>query len=98
RRYLELVHPDDAESTLAMAGHLSSRPGEVVDFENRYRAKDGSWRWLLWSARSDEERVYAAARDVTERKGMEHERGAPLARVEATARTDEPTGHTNRRD
>jgi hypothetical protein len=40
-----------------------------LSFENRYRTHDGSYRWLVWTARSPEERlVFAAARDVTESK------------------------------
>ncbi|MBI3408077.1 MAG: response regulator, partial [Planctomycetes bacterium] len=39
-------------------------------FENRYRTRDGSYRWLQWKATTvaAEERGYAAARDITERK------------------------------
>jgi diguanylate cyclase (GGDEF)-like protein/PAS domain S-box-containing protein len=97
RPFLEFVHPDDLDATTAMGGSLDERPGEVVNFENRYRAKDGSWRWLLWSARSDEDRKYAVARDITDRKQLEEERQQLLARVEAIARTDPTTGLPNRR-
>lgn len=71
--YVELIHPDDVEATFAAAGSLSAGDSEVVGFENRYRAKDGSWRWLQWAARSDREQVYAVAKDVTESKAMEQE-------------------------
>jgi len=39
----------------------------VVHFENRYRCRDGSYRWLSWTATPnvDESLIYAAARDVT---------------------------------
>ena len=97
RPYAELVHPDDVEPTVAVAGSLAAGPTDIVNFENRYRAKDGSWHWLLWSARSDGERVYAVAKDITERKRLESEREELLARVEAIARTDELTGLPNRR-
>jgi anti-sigma regulatory factor (Ser/Thr protein kinase) len=42
----------------------------VLAFENRYRAKDGTYRWLQWNAvpLSSEQAIYAAARDITERK------------------------------
>jgi diguanylate cyclase (GGDEF)-like protein len=95
--YVRFIHPDDLERTFEIAGSLAEGPSDVVDFENRYRAKDGSWRWLLWSARSDGERIYAVAKDVTQRKALEQEREVLLARVEAMARTDELTGLPNRR-
>ena len=45
---------------------------EVVNFENRYRARGGGWRWLRWSARSDGEVWFAVAFDITQRKETEH--------------------------
>jgi diguanylate cyclase (GGDEF)-like protein/PAS domain S-box-containing protein len=95
--YVKYIHPDDLEPTIAVAGSLAHGPTDIVDFENRYRAKDGSWRWLLWSARSDGERIYAVAKDVTHRKALEQEQDVLLARVEAMARTDGLTGLPNRR-
>ena len=95
--YVEFIHPEDVEGTFAVAGGLAEGPSDVVNFENRYRAKDGSWRWLLWSARSDRTRIYGVAKDVTERKEMEAEREELLARVQAMARTDALTGLPNRR-
>lgn len=72
RPFIEFVHPDDrnrtgAELTKISKGHLT------VYFENRYRAKDGSYRWLQWNSAPFAERqlVYAAARDVTEQKRAE---------------------------
>jgi diguanylate cyclase (GGDEF)-like protein/PAS domain S-box-containing protein len=97
RPFIEFVHPDDLAATAHVATSLDERPDEVANFENRYLAKDGSWRWLLWSARSDEHRKYAVARDITDRKRLEHEREELLGRVEAMARTDALTGLPNRR-
>lgn len=68
RPFIELVHPDDRETTRRRFASIAR--GEAADgFVNRYRAKDGTWRWLEWSAAMDfdEDRVYASARDVTER-------------------------------
>ncbi len=89
------VHPDDLERTRAVATALAT-PSEVVNFENRYRAKDGSWHWLLWSLRSDDKRIYGAAKDVTARKQQEVERDELLQAVEELARTDGLTGLMNR--
>jgi diguanylate cyclase (GGDEF)-like protein/PAS domain S-box-containing protein len=97
RPYLEFIHPQDREPTLAAAGSLAEGPTDVVNFENRYATKDGGWRWLLWSARSDGERIYAVAKDISERKQREAERDALLARADALAKTDALTGLPNRR-
>ena len=84
RPYVEFVHPDDRSRTLQAAGELA-QGRELIEFENRYLRKDGAVRWLQWSARSapSEAVIYAAARDVTERKQLEDQQAA-LRRV-ATA-------------
>jgi diguanylate cyclase (GGDEF)-like protein/PAS domain S-box-containing protein len=97
RPYFDLIHPEDQAPTVEVAAGLAEGNASVVQFENRYRAKDGSWHWLSWSCRSDEECIYAVARDVTERKALHEEREELLAKVEAMARTDELTGLPNRR-
>jgi PAS domain-containing protein len=43
----------------------------AVLFENRYRCRDGGYRWLHWSARSDGTTWFAIAFDVSERKETE---------------------------
>ena len=67
--FMAFVHPDDREATTATLGALATGT-RVSDFENRYRASDGSYRWLQWTAVPyvHERAVYAAARDVTDRK------------------------------
>ncbi|MDQ6816230.1 MAG: sensor domain-containing diguanylate cyclase [Actinomycetota bacterium] len=97
RPYIELIHPNDLQPTIEAAGSLAAGPSEVVNFENRYRTKDGRWRWLLWSARSDGQQIYAAVKDITERKALESERQELLEHAEAVARTDPLTGLANRR-
>ncbi|MCK6456487.1 MAG: response regulator [Phycisphaerae bacterium] len=73
RPYLDFVHPDDRALTVAAATKLTAG-GNVEKFENRYRCKDGSYRWLLWSATPapDGRSCYATARDITDRKDHEH--------------------------
>jgi len=97
RPFRELVHPDDLAATEIHAAALERAPGTVSNFENRYLAKDGSWRWLLWSARSDGGRKYAVARDITVRKKIEQQRHEQLREEGALARTDALTALPNRR-
>ena len=70
--YLDFIHPDDREATLAVAAKVTAGVN-LVSFENRYRAKDGSYKWLLWNATPLPERqaIYGAAHDITDRKGAE---------------------------
>jgi PAS domain S-box-containing protein len=72
--FMSFVHPDDRELTVAafqsiMGGH------KVAGFENRYRCKDGSYKWLQWHTTPDLELMmaFAVARDVTERKRIDDE-------------------------
>ena len=67
RPYLDLVHPDDRAATLAEGGRVAEGKGSVL-FENRYRCRDGSYRWLSWSSTSlpEEGLIVASVRDVTE--------------------------------
>jgi PAS domain S-box-containing protein len=69
-RFLEFVHPDDLDRTREVVSTLSSQQ-EVISFENRYRCKDGTYRWLEWSSAPAGDLIYAAARDITERKQMQ---------------------------
>jgi PAS domain S-box-containing protein len=68
------IHPDDIEKT-RRAMRKVVMGNNVTTFENRYRCKDGSFRWLLWSSSPDVNRrlIYASALDITERKKSEEE-------------------------
>lgn len=70
--FVEFVHPDDRPRTLeGFASVASGTP--LVDFENRYRRKDGEYRVLSWRSAVDPitNDVYAVARDVTEQRATE---------------------------
>jgi two-component system NtrC family sensor kinase len=74
KRWIEFVHPDDIESTLSEARKLAA--GAVtLSFENRYRCKDGTFKWLSWMSVPvvKDGMMYAVARDMTERKRVEAE-------------------------
>lgn len=66
RPFLDFVHPDDQAATLHEFEQLQAGV-KVVNFENRYQHKDGSWRVLSWkSAPNASGFIFATARDVTE--------------------------------
>jgi diguanylate cyclase (GGDEF)-like protein/PAS domain S-box-containing protein len=96
--FVERVHPEDRERTEAEAASLFEG-SETLQFENRYRAKDGSWHWLRWSSQlsPDESLIYARAADVTELKQVEAEREELLGKVQEMAAHDPLTGLPNRR-
>ena len=66
KNFLDFVHPDDLQVTLDAMSDLSAQKA-VMNFTNRYRCKDGSYRLIEWRSQPSGEYVYAAARDVTER-------------------------------
>ena len=73
RPYMEFVHPDDRAATRVQARKLSEQGQELLYFENRYMHKDGTLRWLMWTSTPfpEQQVIYAAARDITERKAAE---------------------------
>src|SRR6516165_5820846 len=97
RPYLEFVHPDDREATIAEAAHVALGRS-TLSFENRYRCKDGSYKWLLWSAvvRADKGLIYAIASDVTEQKCEEARLAAQYAVTRVLAESPTLTSATPR--
>jgi PAS domain S-box-containing protein len=79
-QYIDFVHPDDREVTLAESKKLGEG-SMVVSFQNRYRRADGTYLWLLWNATpsSDQKLVFAVARNITERKLAEDRMAAGYA-------------------
>lgn len=84
RPFIEFVHPDDRERTLAQNREVRGG-GQALGFENRYRCKDGSYRWFLWNAAPDSGAsvIYSVARDITERKRADEEREALVRQLQA---------------
>ncbi len=90
RPFVSFVHPDDVASTAREVERQVGEGRSVIDFQNRYRHRDGSYHWLEWtsSPSSDGSLMYAVARDITARKAAEERMSAPavaLARHRAEA-------------
>ena len=75
RPFLDFLHPDDVESTMAEYANLLATGADTIYFLNRYPTKAGGWRWLEWHVRPDPEHqlLYCVARDTTERKEADRE-------------------------
>jgi PAS domain S-box-containing protein len=74
RPFLDFIHEDDRARSARELGRLQRGENTIViDFENRYRHKDGSYRWLLWNAyvSSEDGLIYGVGRDITDRKRSE---------------------------
>ncbi len=87
RPFMDFIYPDDRQSSAAamqqlMEGH------DLVHFENRYFHRDGTVRWMLWTATPFREQrvVYAAGRDITERKAAEDAAASYARELEASQR------------
>jgi PAS domain S-box-containing protein len=70
--FLDFVHPDDRAATLREVERQVSLGEPVLEFENRYKHKNGSWRLLSWkSVPQPGGFMYAIARDITDQKAAE---------------------------
>ena len=70
--FMEFVHPDDRQRTVDEITE-QLRGSAVAHFENRYRCKDGSYKWLAWQATAADKdgKVHTVATDITKRKQAE---------------------------
>ncbi|MDB5854163.1 MAG: baeS [Herminiimonas sp.] len=78
KSFRDFVHPEDLSSTEAtVAASLASAQTCVT---NRWRHKNGEYRWISWSANNDHNALFAIGRDVTaERAQSEALRNTELA-------------------
>jgi PAS domain S-box-containing protein len=79
---LSFIHPDDVGSSHDQMVRVDSEK-DVKGFLNRYRCRDGRYRWFEWRAHQHGDFVYGVARDVTERMALEAEMTAARRDAEA---------------
>jgi PAS domain S-box-containing protein len=72
--FINFVHPDDRAGTIAGATSLATG-ASLVNHDNRYRCKDGSYRWISWTAtpHAPSQVWYASGQDITDRKRAERD-------------------------
>lgn len=70
KKFLEFVHPEDLQATLDAMANLG-KGDDILNFTNRYRCRDGSYRYIEWRSHPMGNLIYASARDITDRKRAE---------------------------
>ncbi|QJE01378.1 PAS domain-containing protein [Massilia forsythiae] len=78
----DLLHPDDLAHTIEGAQSLDVTGELAPNFENRYRHRDGSYRWISWNANKGDGVIVAVGRDVSADKA----RAAALLEAEERLR------------
>ena len=82
---ISFIHPDDVAASQSQMQRIRVEK-DVKGIINRYRCRDGSYRYLEWRARQEGDLVYGIARDVTERLAIEAEMAEAKAAVEAASK------------
>lgn len=91
RPYVEFVHPDDVDATIAATRSLAEG-APIIGFVNRYRHRNGTWVWLAWNSYMEREfdLVFGIARDVTHEHELEQSlRHANAELLSAAERRDQ---------
>ncbi|GGL94263.1 hypothetical protein GCM10009425_01490 [Pseudomonas asuensis] len=83
--YKNFLHPEDLERTVQSKLGLANGSA-LSNFENRYRHKDGSYRWLSWNSQRRDGLFHSIARDITTVK----------AQAEALHQTEERLRHSQK--
>ncbi len=88
--WIELVHPDDQESSIDEIRKLKSEGHQTITFENRFQCSDGKFRRLLWTVQPDSEqssRYCVTVRDITRQKRVESKLRESETRFQQLAQT-----------
>jgi PAS domain S-box-containing protein len=84
--FFEFIHPEDLSATMTIVEQDLQKGTSAINFENRYRCKDGSYRWLSWVSHPYLEKgvTYAIARDISALKYNQEELEKNQALLDAT--------------
>jgi PAS domain S-box-containing protein len=89
---MEFILADDHPSTRGAL--VAAEAGPLNNYENRYRHKDGTYRWISWVAAPEGDRIYASGRHITAEKTAAAELLAKAAELEASNRELESFTYT----
>jgi PAS domain S-box-containing protein len=66
--FTDFIHPEDLEPTRQAVTENLRKGKKVINFKNRYRCKNGKYRWLNWVSHPAPEKgvTYAVAHDITD--------------------------------
>ena len=82
---LSFIHPDDVAASHSQMQRVETEK-DVTGIINRYRCRDGSYRYLEWRAHQEGDLVYGVARDVTERLAIQAEMAEAKAAAESASK------------
>ncbi len=90
RSWIELVHPDDQESSVDELIKLNSEERQNIAFENRFQCSNGEFKRLIWTVQLDTEqhaRYCVTVRDITRQKQIENKLRESETRFQQLAQT-----------
>ena len=94
RALIEFVHADDRDATVAEWTRLAELGEDTLNFHNRYRHRDGSYRWLEWKMRPDA----STAVGLRDRPGHHDEEGRPRSPSGCCSSSSRPSSGRSRND
>ena len=80
--FFDFLHSDDVPKSQLAFAQAVGRGDAVLHLENRYRHRNGGYRWLSWAAIPEGNKIYCSARDITAEKAA----AAALAKTEEALR------------
>ncbi len=90
--FMDIIHPDDkpnVRNTLSALMYDDAKQDELIDFEARLIAADGSVHWMEWRHKRSGDIIYSVGRDVTAFKNNE----TALRQQELMLREAQSIGH-----